>query len=167
MRNQATNIFGNLYDRDRRAFSKRISLPFGSGRFYFCLSIEPVSYPLARIRNGVRTRLISRTERSLPTLPRIFAFNFDSVMTNSAGIPFPMAEERAAPRSGSSLTGSYLEREEAVVELKPNLSLDSGDRRVGVEPRISKKKKRKKGKWFVSTDWAAFFGRFFNQRRQF
>ena len=33
-------------------------------------------------------------------------------MTNSAGIPSPMAEERAAPRSGSSLTGSYLEREE-------------------------------------------------------
>lgn len=167
MRNQATNIFGNLYDRDRRAFSKRISLPFGSGRFYFCLSIEPVSYPLARIRNGVRTRLISRTERSLPTLPRIFAFNFDSVMTNSAGIPFPMAEERAAPRSGSSLTGSYLEREEAVVELKPNLSRFRGSSCRGGTANFEKKKKRKKGKWFVSTDWAAFFGRFFNQRRQF
>lgn len=167
MRNQATNIFGNLYDRDRRAFSKRISLPFGSGRFYFCLSIEPVSYPLARIRNGVRTRLISRTERSLPTLPRIFAFNFDSVMTNSAGIPFPMAEERAAPRSRSSLTGSYLEREEAVVELCAESLSIPGIVVSGWNREFRKKKKRKKGKWFVSTDWAAFFGRFFNQRRQF
>lgn len=165
MRNQATNIFGNLYDRDRRAFSKRISLPFGSGRFYFCLSIEPVSYPLARIRNGVRTRLISRTERSLPTLPRIFAFNFDSVMTNSAGIPFPMAEERAAPRSGSSLTGSRTRRSGGGAEAE-SLSIP-GIVVSGWNREFRKKKKRKKGKWFVSTDWAAFFGRFFNQRRQF
>lgn len=64
-----------------------------------------------------------------------------------------MAEERAAPRSGSSLTGLYLERGQVVEEEAGarRFSIPGGgggvrDDRVfrAVEPRISKTKKKEK-----------------------
>lgn len=57
-----------------------------------------------------------------------------------------MAEERAAPRSGSSLTGSYLEREEAVVELCAESLSIPGIVVSGWNREFRKKKKKEKGK---------------------
>lgn len=79
-----------------------------------------------------------------------------------------MAEERAAPRSGSSLTGSYLEREEER-RWRTAKAEFSRFRDQTIDSRFSRgtanfEKKKKKEKQFRPFPRIAFFRPVFNQR---